>query len=341
MKDIKVIGIDLAKTVFHIHGIDSKGRRVLRKKLKRAEVLPFFANLPHCIIGMEAGCGSHYWAREIMAMGHEVKLMSAQFVKPFVKTNKSDTNDAEAICEAVSRPSMRFVSVKTAGQQDIQSVLRVRQRLVQNRTAVANEIRGFLAEYGIVIKKGIRYIRKELPNIIYNEENGLTSMCKNLFLDLYNELLEYDEKIKKLEQQIEGIRKNHPVAKAISSIPGVGPLASTAIIALVSDPSLFKNGREFSAYLGLVPRHSGSGGKQKNYGISKRGNNYIRMVLIHGARAQLTHIDRANRTDRRSEWAKTIRERNGWNRAVVALANKNARTIWVAMKQVEEFKYVA
>ena len=223
MKDIKVIGIDLAKTVFHIHGIDSKGRRVLRKKLKRAEVLPFFANLPHCIIGMEAGCGSHYWAREIMAMGHEVKLMSAQFVKPFVKTNKSDTNDAEAICEAVSRPSMRFVSVKTAGQQDIQSVLRVRQRLVQNRTAVANEIRGFLAEYGIVIKKGIRYIRKELPNIIHNEENGLTSMCKNLFLDLYNELLEYDEKIKKLEQQIEGIRKNHPVAKAISSIPGVGP----------------------------------------------------------------------------------------------------------------------
>lgn len=339
MKDIKVIGVDLAKSVFYLHGVDSLGKTVLKKKLSRKEVLPFFANLPHCLIGMESSCGCHFWAREIMAMGHEVKLMSPQFVKPYIKSNKSDPNDAEGICEAVTRPTMRFVSVKTIDQQDIQSLHRVRERLVSSRTALANEIRGLLLEYGITVKVGIRNLLKELLQIISDDSNKLTSMSRQTFMDLNIELREATERIKSITKKIEDIRDHHPIAQAISTIPGVGAIAATAIIAQVSDPTLFKNGREFSAYLGLVPKHRGTGGKQQNLGISKRGDRYIRTMLIHGARTRMAHSQRMGRTDKTSLWAQDLRERSCWNKAVVALANKTARVVWHALNEGENFKY--
>lgn len=341
MKDIKVIGVDLAKSVFFLHGVDSLGKTVLKKKLSRKEVLPFFANLPHCLVGMESSCGCHFWAREIMAMGHEVKLMSPKFVKPYIKTNKSDPNDAEGICEAVSRPTMRFVSVKTIDQQDIQSLHRVRERLVSARIALANEIRGLLLEYGITVQKGIRYLIKEIPKIISDDSNQLTSMSRQTFTDLFSELIALTDRIKSVTQKIEAIHDNHPIAKAISTIPGVGALTATAIIAQVSDPSIFKNGREFSAYFGLVPGHKGTGGKKQNLGISKRGDRYIRTMLVHGARTRMAHDKRLDRTDKTALWAKELRERSCWNKAVVALANKTARIIWHAMNEGEEFKYAA
>ena len=341
MKDITTIGLDLAKNVFYVHGVDSRGKTVVKKKLVRAKVLEFFTTLQPCLVGMEAGGGSNYWAREIKKLGHEVKIMAAQFVKPFDKSNKNDENDAEAICEAVARPNMRFVSVKSVDQQDIQSVHRIRERLVTARSSLACEIRGLLGEYGIVLPQGIRELPKLIPDILADGENELTTFTRDLIQDLFSELLALTDKVKKYNKLIESIHSSHPVAQRLTTIPGVGPIAATAILANVADPSMFKNGREFAAYFGLVPRQSSSGGKQNLLGISKRGDKYIRKMLIHGARAAVGHNkELKGESQKRIEWVQKLREKKGYNKTAVALANKNARTIWALLKSGESFKAV-
>lgn len=336
---ISVLGIDLAKTVFQLHGVDSVGKVVLTKRLTREKLLGFVANLPKCLIGMEACGGSNYWAREFEKLGHEVKLISPQFVKPYVKSNKNDRADAEAICEAVSRPNMRFVPIKQVEQQDIQSVHRIRERLVKNRTALCNEIRGLLQEYGIVLCKSISKLRSGLPMIIESDKNQLTTMTRELMRSLLEELQGLESRVLECDQKVKTIHNAHPICKKLTKIPGVGPITATALVAAIVDPQAFKNGRELSAWVGLVPRQSSSGGREKLLGISKRGDVYLRKLLIHGARAALYWVD--EKKDRRSLWAKKLIERRGINRAAVALANKNARTIWVLMARGEEYKEAA
>lgn len=342
MGDVKVIGLDLAKNFFHVHGVDARGKVVFSKKLTRAKVLPFFANLSPCLVGMEVGCNANYWAREIKKLGHDAKLMPPQFVKPYIKSNKNDPNDAEGICEAVSRPNMRFTTIKSIDQQDIQSAHRIRERLVCARRTLACEIRGLLGEYGIVIPVGIDKLTKELPLILSDDENQLTSFTKDLLKDLIGELSELTKKVEKYNDRIKMIHDSHPVAQRLTTIPGVGVLAATAIIAAAADPKNFKNGREFAAYLGLVPMQRSSGGKQQLLGISKRGDKYIRTMLIHGARVTVGHGQKLRRMPQyRKDWMQSLRERRGFNKTAVALANKNARIAWALMTKEETYKPAA
>lgn len=333
------LGIDIAKNVFQLHGVDKLGNVVLRKRVQRKELLAVVSNITPCLVGMEACGGANFWAREFKKVGHEVKLISPQFVKPYVKSNKNDAADAEAICEAVGRPNMRFVAIKAIENQDIQNLHRIRSRLVGSRTALSNEIRGLLSEYGVIIPKGINHLRKSLPEILERAADKLTAMSQECFNSLLQELFDLDEKVLFYEKKIKDIHKNHPMCQRLDTIPGVGPLVSTAILSTVSDPSMFKNGRGLSAWFGLVPKQSSSGGKEILLGISKRGDGYIRGLLIHGARSVL--VKSKNKEDRLSVWANKVSERRGINRAAVALANKNARAIWVLMTRNEEFKSFA
>ena len=338
MTKVTLLGIDIAKDIFQLHGVDASGKAVLKKKLKRAKLLEFIAQLELCVIVMEACGGSHYWAREFKKLGHEAKLISPQFVKPFVKTNKNDMNDAEAIAEAASRPNMRFVPVKTQEQQDVQCIHRVRERLVKNRTALVNEIRGLLTEYGVVAPKGIAKLRALLSEIIGDDDNkfNLTSMLKELCVDIYEELKELDEQIEQCNRKLEAIANTNPICQRLMTAPGVGVLTATILFTVLSDPSLFKNGRHFAAFLGLVPRQYSSGGKQKLYGISKRGDKYIRKLLILGAKSVL--IKSPKKSDKRSLWINKLNERRGANRTCVAIANKNARVVWALAKNATEYK---
>ena len=313
---ITTIGIDLAKAVFQIHCVDERGKVAVRKQLKRAEMSSYFANLEPCLIGMEA-CGSaHHWARKLQGYGHTVKLMAPQFVKPYVKTNKNDMADAEAICEAVSRPNMRFVAMKTVEQQAILSVHRARQGFVKARTAQGNQIRGLLSEFGIVIPQGIRSIMKQVPEILEDGENGLPGTMRNLIERLTENLKEMDRQAKELEAQIQVWHRENEASRKLAEIPGLGPITASAIVATVGDAREFKNGRQLAAWMGLVPRQHSSGGKQTLLGISKRGDTYLRILMIHGARAVIRFAEnkaepeswlrklmaRRTRTWRRSPW---------------------------------------
>lgn len=333
---ITTIGLDLAKNVFQVHGVDEKGKPVLRKRLRRKTVLPFFANLNPCLIGMEAQGSSNYWARELMKLGHEVRLMSPQFVKPYLKRSKNDQNDAEAICEAVGRPSMRFVPLKTIEQQDVQTLHRIRERLVRDRTAQSNQTRGLLAEYGIVAPRGIGNLKKALPGILEDADSGLTPFSRELFFDCYRQLLDLDGQVKEYERKIMMVFKASPVCQKLAEVPGVGPLTATAMVAAVGNASSFKNGRQLAAWLGLTPRQHSSGQKQRLLGISKQGNCYLRRLLIHGARSVVHRSDGKN--DARSRWLNGVKARRGANRAAVALANRNARTLWAVLNNQPEFE---
>lgn len=333
---VTTLGIDLAKNVFQLHGVDSSGKVILKKRLSREKFKIFLVNFEPCLIGIESCGGSNYWCRELKKLGHDVKVMAAQFVKPFVKSNKNDMNDAEAICEAVQRPSMRFVSPKSIEQQDIQSIHRVRERLVKHRTSIVNEIRGLLGEYGIVIAKNITNVRTKLIGIIEEDSVQLTDLTRSIFYDLYEELKDIDNRVEAYNKRIDNVFKSSPECQRITKICGVGPITSTAIIAACGDPSVFKNGRQFAAWLGLVPRQSSSGGKTKLLGISKRGNSYIRYLLVHGARSVLRHSK--NKTDAMSQWANQLEKRRGHNKTCVAIANKNARVIWALLHKKEEYK---
>ena len=256
--EIKTLGIDIAKRVFQLHGVDAKGKVVLKKRLSREALPSFMANLPSCTIGMEACGGSNYWARKFQSYGHKIQLMSPQYVKPYVKTNKTDAQDAEAICEAVTRPSMRFVSIKSAEQQDIQSLHRYRQRVVEERTALVNQIRGLLTEYGIVIPQGFGSLRKRLPEIL-EEPNELTSLGREIFIQLQGDLKEIDQKVKSLDKRIETLCQQSENCQRLAQIGGIGPLTATALVSSIGDVSAFKNGRHLAAWLGLVPREYSSG----------------------------------------------------------------------------------
>jgi len=338
---ITTIGIDLAKNIFQVHGVDEHGKAVLRKQLKRKDVVKFFANLEPCLIGMEA-CGSaHYWARKLSEFGHTVRLIAPQFVKPYVKTNKNDRNDAEAICEAVGRPNMCFVPVKTAEQQAVLSVHRARQGFVKARTAQANQIRGLLAEFGIVIPKGIGHIAKRLPEILEDGENGLPGMMRQLVRELGEQLKVVDNQVEEMERQIKLWHRDSEPSRTLEAIAGIGPITASAYVATVGDAKNFKNARQVPAWLGMVPRQNGTGGKVKLGRISKRGDVYLRTLLIHGARAVIRQVER--RPDRADEWLKKLLARRNKNVAAVALAAKNARIAWalLAHERTYQSDYVA
>ncbi len=336
--EISVLGIDLAKNVFQVHGVNQQGQGVFKKTLSRKALILYVANLPPCMIAMEACGGSHYWGRKFTEMVHTDKLISPQFVKPFVKSNKNDANDAEAIVEAAVRPNMRFVAVKTVAQQDALCIHRVRERLVRGRTALINEIRGLLHEYGVVIPKGAYNMRTHLPAIIENAENHLSVQTKRLFQSLYEELCGFDDRAIFYEKQINLQAKASEDCQKIMKIPGIGPITATAIVATVGNANLFKNGRQMSAWLGLVPRQNSSGGKTQLLGISKRGDSYVRKLLIHGARSALLTVENSTKTDPRTLWLKEILKRRGHNRTCVALANKNARIIWKLLSTDEDYR---
>ena len=288
---------------------------------------------------MEACGGANFWARKFTQFGHTVKLISPQFVKPFVKTNKTDRNDAEAICEAAARPSMRFVSPKTIEQQDVQSLHRVRSLIMQERTALSNQIRGLLSEYGITVTQGIHNLTKCLPNILTDEETELSTLSKTIFRDLYEQILLKTKKIEEYDKLIEAVFKQNIDCHKIAQIEGVGILTATALIACIGDIKLFKNGRHLSAYLGLVPKQYSSGNKQKLLGISKRVNSYVRSLLIHGARSAV--LAATKKTDRKSNWIKALQERRGNNITAVALANKTVRTIWAVLTKNTNYQLIA
>jgi transposase len=338
---ITTIGIDLAKSLFQVHGVDERGKAVLRKQLKRKDVLSFFANLEPCLIGMEA-CGSaQYWARKLTTLGHTVRLMAPQFVKPYVKTNKSDRNDAEAICEAVGRENMRFVSVKTAEQQAVLALHRARQGFVKARTAQANQIRGLLAEFGIVIAKGIGHITKRLPEILEDGENGLPGMMRELIERLGENLKQMDKQVGDLELQIKLWHRQNEQSRKLEAIAGIGPITASALVATVGDAKSFKNARQVPAWLGMVPRHEGTGGKVALGRISKRGDVYLRTMLIHGARSVIAQIER--KPEQADGWLKKLLARRNKNIAAVALAARNARIAWALLAHERNYQrdYVA
>ncbi len=334
--NITTVGIDLAKKLFQVHGVDRGGKASLKKTLKRAQMLPFFANLPPCLIGMEA-CGSaHYWARKLEQMGHTVKLMAPQFVKPYVKTNKNDAADAEAICEAVGRPTMRFVPIKTGEQQAVLALHRARQGLVKARTAQANQIRGLLAEYGIVIPQGIEHIAKRLPEILEDGENDLPGIFRQLLQRLGEHLQDLDRQVGELERQIQTWHRESDVSRKLAEIPGIGPLTASALVVSIGDARSFENGRQLAAWLGPVPKQHSSGGKPTLLGISKRGDNYLRTLLIHGARAVIRVAE--GKADQTPGWLHRLLSRRHKNMAAVALANKNARIVWALLTGEQRYQ---
>lgn len=334
--NITRVGIDLAKTVFQVHGIDEKGKTVLRKQLKRAQVLEFFANLQRCVIGMEA-CGSaHYWARKLIEQGHSVKLMAPSFVKPYVKTNKNDRNDAEAICEAVGRPNMRFVPLKSAEQQALLALHRARSGWVKARTAQANQIRGLLSEFGIVLPQGITRLRSALPGILEDGANGLPGLMRTLLSTLLAHLKALDQQIQELEREIVAWHRRNADSRRLERIRGIGPITASALVASIGDAKNFKNARQVAAWIGVVPRQDSTGGKTKLLGISKHGDAYLRTLLIHGARSVLRHL--THRPDQTDSWLERLVARRNPNVAAVALANKNARIAWALLAHQRDFK---
>ncbi|MBF6651234.1 IS110 family transposase [Methylobacter sp. BlB1] len=334
--NITTIGLDIAKNVFQVHGVDAHGKVVLRKQLRRIQVLAFFANLSPCLIGLEACAGAHYWGRELLKLGHDARLISPQFVKPYVKGNKNDANDAEAICEAVSRPSMHFVPLKSIEQQDIQMLHRVRSGLVKERTAQANRLRGLLSEYGIIIGQGLAQVRTRLPEILEDDKNGLTMAARQIFTDLQYQLRERDKQIAAYGEKILMLHRSSPASQTLGAVPGIGPITATALLAALGDGKAFDKARQVPAWLGLVPKQDSSGGKPKLLGISKRGDVYLRTLLIHGARAVVKAA--AKKDDAHSRWINDLVQRRNVNIAAVAVANKNARIAWALLARTEAYR---
>src|SRR5437764_1384234 len=305
MSEITTIGLDLAKHVFQVHGVDAQGTTVLRKRLRRGQVLAFFSRIPRCVVGLEACATGHYWARELGALGHEVRLMPAQYVKAYVKRNKNDAADAEAICEAVQRPTMRFVAVKTAEQQGAQLLHRGREQLVRQRTMLVNALRAHLAEFGMVAAQGLRNVAQLIAIVRDASDLRLPDVARQVLQVLSAQLEHIEAAIAALEKQLMAWHKANAVSQRLASIPGIGPIIATAIATTVADPGVFRSGREFAAWLGLVPRQNSTGGKTRLGGITKRGNRYLRRLLINGASANLLR-SKATKAD---PWVIGIRRR--------------------------------
>ena len=334
---ISRVGVDLAKNVFQLHGADAHGKAVWKRKLSRQKwIAALCKTVPaDCEVGMEACAGAHHWARVLTKYGYQVKLIPPQFVKPYVKSNKNDANDAEAICEAMSRPNMRFVKMKSVEQQDIQAIHRVRSELMSHRTAKINQIRGLVAEYGLVASLQVSSLRTALPLWLEDADNGLTDRFRSLLNGLWGDLLHLDNRIAELNGEIEVIAKSDPVAKRLQQLRGVGPLVATALIATVGNGDQFSKGRQMAASIGLTPRQCSSGGKERLLGISKRGDAYLRSILIHGARSTMAHAKLKD--DRLSVWITDLAKRRHPNIAAVALANKTVRMAWAMMRSESDY----
>jgi len=338
MDKITTIGLDLAKNVFHVVRCDARGKQVGKKMLRRSQMLRYFVNLPPCLVGMEACASAHYWARELQVLGHHVRLIPPQYVKPFVRGNKNDYNDALAIAEAVVRPEMRFVAVKTPAQQDMQALHRLRERRVAERTALCNQVRGLLGEYGIVFPKGVNVLRRALPGLLEEGANGLSDFFRRLLAESYQQLRELDAHIACYTKELIRQSEHSDACQRLQTIPGYGPIVASVFYALVGNGAGYRRGRDVSASVGLVPRQHSSGGKEVLLGISKRGDRYLRSLLIHGARSVVNQAVRKD--DRLSRWINKIKAERGHNKAVVALANKLARIGWAVLAHNTRYQTV-
>ena len=339
MEQLASVGIDIGKTTFHLVGLDRHGKLVVRKKLSRKQLLAYTARLNASLIGIEACSGAHFLGAALRAQGHDVRLIPAQFVKPFLKSNKNDFLDAEAIAEAVARKNMRFVPIKTDDQLDLQALHRVRDRLVQRRTAVINQIRGFLLERGIAFATGPAKLRREIPSLLEDAGQNLTPRMRSLLSYLWQEWKQLDADVEHVSAEIDAIAEHDAACQRLRRIPGIGPLVSTATVAAIGNGAAFRKGREFAAWLGLIPRQHSTGGKARLLGISKRGNVYLRRLFIHGARAVLLIVKYD--TGRLGQWARELALRAPRNKVIVAVANKLARIAWAVLSSGNEYRAAA
>ncbi len=330
---IETLGIDIAKTVFQLHGVNRNGRVILKRRVMRDQLLQVIAQTEPCTIAIEACTGGFYWQRQFEALGHQVRIISPQCVKPFVRRQKNDGNDAEAICTAARQAHMRFVPKKTIEQQDIQALHRARQRMVNHRTAVVSQVRGLLLDRGIAFPKSINRARRMIPEILGNVDNELTALAREAIGELHDLFIDLDRRIASFDKKIDRVFRSNEACQRIAKIKGVGPKTATAIIAAIGDGSEFKNGRHLSAWVGLVPRQHSSGERTVLLGISKRGNQHLRSLLVHGARSVVRTA--TSKTDPFNAWVNQLHERRGFNRATVAVANKNARIIWAVLRSGE------
>lgn len=328
---INRVGVDLAKSVFQLHGADHRGKAVWKRRLSRGKWIKVLCDTVELEteIGMEACAGAHHWARQLMRRGYSVKVIPPQFVKPFIKSNKNDVNDAEAICEAMGRPNMHPVKVKTVEQQDLQAIHRIRNEIKNHRIAKANQIRGLVAEYGLVAPRQLPALRRAIPAWLEDADNGLTFLFRQLLQGLWADLCVLDQRMAELDQQIAVIAHEDPVAKRLQQLRGVGPLIATALVATIGDGRQYRKGRDMAAALGLTPRQHSSGGKDRLLGISKRGDAYLRCLLVHGARSAMRTAK--GKEDRLSRWIIDLQSRRHANVVAIALANKMARMAWAMM----------
>ncbi|MBT3788613.1 MAG: IS110 family transposase [Rhodospirillaceae bacterium] len=331
MSEVITIGVDLAKNIFQVHGIDAEGAVIFCRQLRRTQMLPFFKKQPPCLVGMEACATSHHWARQLIELGHEVKLMPPHYVKPYVKRNKNDMADAEAICEAVTRPTMRFVSVKSMEQQSVLMLHRTRNLLVRQRTMLINAIRAHMAEFGIVAPGGVPQVKKLLSIIADTDDARLPPIARTCLESLARHFLSLHQEIHVAEKHIHAWHRSNDASRRLETIPGIGPIIASALTASITDPEVFKNGRELAAWIGLVPRQNSTGGKQRLGKISKQGDQYLRWLLVAGAMSVILHAKRRGTTN--LPWLANIIARKPAKVAAVALANKNARIVWALLRQ--------
>ena len=328
---INRVGVDLAKNVFQLHGADHRGKAVWKRRLSRGKWLAVLCDMvePGTEIGMEACAGAHYWARQLLERGYEVKIIPPQFVKPFIKSNKNDANDAQAICEAMGRPNMHPVKVKTVAQQDLQAMHRIREEIKSHRIAKANQIRGLVTEYGLVAPQQLPALRRAIPEWLEDADNGLTFLFRQLLQGLWRDLYALDQRMAELDKQIAKIAQEDPTARRLQQLRGVGPLIATALMSTVGDARQYRKGRDMAAALGLTPRQHSSGGKDRLLGISKRGDAYLRCLLVHGARSAVRTAK--DKEDRLSRWVTNLQSRRHANVVAIAMANKMARMAWAMM----------
>lgn len=336
MEKIITVGLDIAKQLFQVHGVDANGRVAVRQKLRRDAVVPFFEGLAPCLIGIEACASGHHWARVLTGLGHEVRLMPASYVKPYVKRHKNDAMDAEAICEAVTRPTMRFVPVKSEEQQSLLMLHRVRELLIRQRTMLVNALRGHLAEFGIVTRQGVAGVGMLIALVEDEDYSLVPKLGRAALLPLIEQLRDVHAKVAEMDHQIHRWHRSNELSRRLETIPGIGPITASAIAATVTDVSLFKSGRQLAAWLGLVPRQNSSGGKERLGRISKQGDPYIRRLLVVGAHAVLRYSNKAKAAPTR--WAAGLLAVKPYNVVAIALANKMARIAWALMTTGKKFE---
>ncbi len=329
------IGLDLAKNVFQVHGVDGTGRVVLRKKLRRKELLKFFSSVAPCLVGMEACSSAHHWARALSELGHKVKLMPPSYVKPYVKRGKNDAADAAAICEAVTRPTMRFVPIKSAEQQSVLMVHRSRDLLIRQRTMLVNALRGHLAEFGIVAAQGLRKLPALVEAVNNEKDDRVPAIARQALQVIIAQMQDLQARIRLLERELFVWHRANRASRLLETIPGIGVITATAVAATVTDPRHFKSGRQLAAWLGLVPRQNSTGGKERLGHISKMGNRYIRKLLVVGATALIRFA--RNRTTRLTAWADKLLTHRPARLVSVALANKMARIAWAVLSRGKPF----